>query len=558
MRVRMKYYEEIYSEYLAVQDEFITNANKWLAKMKRPRIEKNQDNDPLAMRARMEQACSAMDAISSKDKHQLPNSPIGKVKRAFRKLCKNAGAGKVVSSLIPDDMFGSVLSSSLDIIFKALEETEVLREAVLKALERIPRILEDHEEYTQWADDDKEVHRRTAKLYTNICRVLNHILKWYTTHALAAAAKRLLNPTAFSKELSDLMAAVALAAKDVKTRGTQVMLKRIDQGQDWLSHEGIKMARQLSGMEDILKRQSERSLSYEDLERIIDKAVQTHFPQILAQSFQSLQIKNIQARELSPVADLDSILEEFCYDRCLITNDTEALLRKCLSKTQARLDADRLRSIKDNPRMRAWLTVDESSMLLVNARSDAQDLSSSCLAAHIVQSLLHGDVSHRESMVIIPLAYFCSQHINYSYDVAASPSEMVMSILLQLIEGYGSFSLGELQVLDKTDPHNIDDVCIAFGQLVAALPKDVTIYLVIEGISRFSIPAARQMEMHRAIEGIVGVYRRQQQINATFKVAFMTATRARDMEDFFEEDEILNAPTIPKPRGRTVLSNTHL
>jgi hypothetical protein len=129
----------------------------------------------------MEQAYSALEPLSTREADLTGIK--GKMKKAFRSLCKNAGAGKIFTSLIPDDMGGSVLCGGLNVVFTALQQTGFHREAVYKALERLPRILNDHVEYVELASEDAEIHRRTAKLYTEVLLTLDHILRWFMMDA---------------------------------------------------------------------------------------------------------------------------------------------------------------------------------------------------------------------------------------------------------------------------------------------------------------------------------------------------------------------------------------
>jgi hypothetical protein len=156
-------------------------ANKYLEKLKLPALETSHETDWDAVQARMEEACLALERVSARENDL--SGIKGKMKKAFRSLCKNAGTGKIFTSLIPDDLGGSVLCGGLNVIFTALQQTEVHREAVYKALERLPSILNNHVEYAELANEDAEVHRRTAKLYTEVLITLDHILRWFMTNA---------------------------------------------------------------------------------------------------------------------------------------------------------------------------------------------------------------------------------------------------------------------------------------------------------------------------------------------------------------------------------------
>lgn len=162
----------------------MATVNKYLGKRKLPPLEvSKQHTDWHYVKTTMESCCAAIERVSDQDKKLL--GIVGKLKQTFRKLCMNADTGKVFASLIPNDIFGSVLSGGLGVVFTALEQTGLHREAVSQALERLPRILEDHTQYTELASEDNEIHRRTATLYTEVCLTLDCILRWYMMHGLS-------------------------------------------------------------------------------------------------------------------------------------------------------------------------------------------------------------------------------------------------------------------------------------------------------------------------------------------------------------------------------------
>jgi len=76
-------------------------------------------------------------------------------------------------------MFASALTGSLKVIFTALERTGYHREAVFRALQRLPRILENHGAYVSLGHEDPDLHRRAARLYAEVCLTLDYILKWF-------------------------------------------------------------------------------------------------------------------------------------------------------------------------------------------------------------------------------------------------------------------------------------------------------------------------------------------------------------------------------------------
>ena len=241
-----------------------------------------------------------------------------------------------------------------------------------------------------------------------------------------------------------------------------------------------------------------------------------------------------------------SILRELDYDRAFVVNDVQSLLQLGTSSGAAKIDQSRLHAMESHPRVRAWLTVDHCSMLLINGRSEPLDLSISLAAAKMVSSLMQQPRTSEEAMYIVPLAFFCSQHRDFYRDTAASPVELAGSLLLQLVDGYPDFDPLELRdCLQHTDFNDIHSVCTSIGTVFNRLPPSAVVFLIIDGLLFFSISPRVMREMHLIISLLVGIYR--QQSAPMLKMMFTCSTRSRLLEYLFEESEILDLPTVPPP-----------
>lgn len=117
--------------------------------------------------------------MAVKDKDM--SGSLGRLKRVFRGLCRNAGVGQTAATLIPNDSFGftSVLCGSLKAVFLGLRTTGMYRREVYTILEDLPRQLRDLAANVDAHDQDEEIHRRAAALYVAAFNLLNHILQWF-------------------------------------------------------------------------------------------------------------------------------------------------------------------------------------------------------------------------------------------------------------------------------------------------------------------------------------------------------------------------------------------
>ncbi|KAH8892829.1 hypothetical protein GQ53DRAFT_861016 [Thozetella sp. PMI_491] len=564
-------HEEIYSEYYEVQAAFIKRANQCLDKLKQPQIEMTATQDWDGVHASMERACAALEKVSAKEKQ--PAGLSGKLRKSFRFLCKHARVGKFVAQLIPNDSFGSVLCGGLNVIFTAMEQTGFQREAVYKALELLPRILESHVPYTELACDRPDIHRRTAKLYIEICRTLDQILRWFMADTFFAGAKRFLNSSAFSKDLSEQMAEVKLAAKELELRGTQITMqqvKEIQMASKWLVSDSIKRGHQLDGMERGIMKTAERSATFiqeerdktgnqlEDIDRtvkwlasraaaydMIESAVCGNLQGFLQLNMSRLIEQNARVQNSIPQITPTKVLEEFEYNPSLLKKDMESLLSLGIPPARFQLDTNRIHAIQRNPRIRAWLAVAETSIMLLDGGSNIGNASTSFVSAKMVDSLLGQASRDEDSLQVITLAYFCGQHRDYRRDAAASPLALATSILCQLIDLYSGFNPADLQeCLEDTD---VDGICASFQRLVKTLPANAVVYLVLDGLSCFTIPSERTEPAREVIGYLVDLAR--EEMAATLKFLFVSPGRCRFLEDLFDEDEILNIPGAPPPSG---------
>lgn len=104
----------------------------------------------------------------------------GKIKQAFRGMCKSATALDAFTFLVPSEFgFGSVLCGSLRLILRALETSQKFREEVYGALEWVPYVIKVNAERLSIYPDDEELHRHLAVLYASLFKLLNHILLWF-------------------------------------------------------------------------------------------------------------------------------------------------------------------------------------------------------------------------------------------------------------------------------------------------------------------------------------------------------------------------------------------
>jgi hypothetical protein len=246
------------------------------------------------------------------------------------------------------------------------------------------------------------------------------------------------------------------------------------------------------------------------------------------------------------------VLTTLRYDRGLLFNDIQDLLQLgSLPTGGSRLDMNRVSNLQAEPRLRAWLTVDGPSLLLLNGGTDPFSVSTSFFSANIVSSLLEETQPSSQPVDVITLAYFCDRHSDYRDDVAGWPSELALSLLLQLVDRYPDFEAEDLtQTLEETNPRDAKSICASFSRLLGRLPSTTVVFLVIDGLDSFTMPANRESQTRDVIEALVQAYNGLNKSPSPSPILhFLVAspTRSTFVRHLFEEGDVIDMPTSLPP-----------
>ena len=257
-------------------------------------------------------------------------------------------------------------------------------------------------------------------------------------------------------------------------------------------------------------------------------------------------------------ATVDTILGALLYDKNLRKKDVQSILDLGIYTSPSRPDPARVEAIQRNAQIRAWLTLDASAALLLNGGVDPFCTSTSFSVAMIVSSLLHDHSRPLRSTTespaaIVVLAYFCDRHRDYRRDAAGSPTEMAMSLMLQLLDRYRMFNSGDIEAcLDGTDPDDLASIVNSLGRLISCLPSNAVVLLFVDGLYFFTTPADRLSETIYVVEQLLGMFRSEH--SATLKLLFSSPVASRFIEEHFEDDEVVNMSVmLPTLRDDSIL-----
>ncbi len=184
-------YGELYQGCIQARDELIQTANKYRKKVGQPAISASTTHSWTELDEGVAAACCDLEKLAAQDAKRMPGL-TGKMKQAFRSLCRHAGAGQTVISLIPGDAFGfsSALCGGFKVVFSALHQTALYREDVFRALEELPSLLQDSSELCGAIvfRENPELHRRRSELYSAVFQALKQILLWFVKNSFGRFA----------------------------------------------------------------------------------------------------------------------------------------------------------------------------------------------------------------------------------------------------------------------------------------------------------------------------------------------------------------------------------
>jgi len=311
--------------------------------------------------------------------------------------------------------------------------------------------------------------------------------------------------------------------------------------------ETLQRLRALEGLKGILT-DTGRQFNLQGLspQPLPDPPVDSQSPS--RESFEAKEIPATAYRPTTPSPGLTAkeVLDALEFDPSAAQRDCETLLRMRAGPTI--LSDNRLLYIIRSFRLRAWLEIDESAALLINGGGESRpDSEASYIAAKLVESLL---IATQTTPCIVALAYFCGQHRHLRTDVYASPSEMAMSLLLQLVHAHqDSLTPGDLQTcLVGLDPRRIGSICDVLEKLVDMLGGETFLFVVLDSISFFAHPAPRQQETAELLRRLTAIQRKP--TKAIVKLLFTSPSRAIFVEQMIDEYEIINVPQTPPSAGK--------
>ncbi|KAK8129307.1 hypothetical protein PG999_001687 [Apiospora kogelbergensis] len=512
--------------------------------MKAAPLNRNTADDWEDVAIVLKSSCDNIQQTSSRNNTSI-NNIAKRLRTSFDSLCKHAGAGETFVSLIPNDQFGfaSVLCGGLKTVFLAMKNTHEHREQVYKAIEDLPYIICDNAVSLEDVIEDEDLHKRAAALHVAVFKVIRRILRWSISGSFVTALKFVANPQRPLSELREDLAEVKVKANRFQQRA--LIISQSHQRESLRLH---CLSAQAEEGRDAVIQTMQRDI--QGLSAKISRLCQLEWIYMRSQgaataTYETKSLPRRRQPKLLLEPEVYTILEKLKYERGLVSQDCEVFQRSG-RQSNLTMDLGRMFAIESTFRIQAWLTIDESSMLLVNGRSESRRSPElSILSARIIDRLLEshrtGEPS-RNGMVIVPLAFFCSQHRDRKRDPYSNPSELAMSLLLQLIEqhheGIKSSLIRECHA--QLEPTSMISICYWLRKMIADLSEKVVLLVILDGLVFFTQSTEQSEETKLLISSLVSIFRGRRK--ATLKFMFSSPVRLDFIEDLFLDSELLDLP----------------
>ncbi|KAI1763266.1 hypothetical protein GGR53DRAFT_498243 [Hypoxylon sp. FL1150] len=530
-------YDQLYNTCFGARDELIAAARRYCEKRKLPALDFEVSNDWSTVEDSLTAACEKLEELA-KDEKKLTGIS-GRLRGAYRKFCEHAGVGAALCSLIPDDfMCAATLRGGLKMIFEALQQSYSYGEEVYRALEDIPFIVNQHAPYIDMYRMDKDLHMYNSSLHASIFRLLQLLLLWFSESRAVATIKLGFNPKRFSDRLKERIAEVKIAetrfekhASLLQNRENRDLHQRTTVNLQSFEHKlFIERLARLDCLENFALG---LQLKQQDWER---KLVEIH--------------RSISPNPRQAIAEAEEIRKQILirneYNPALMRSDCTSLLNVRGRLARDDLEEERITAIRLNPRLLAWLILDESSMLLLDGNTERPtNNETSFIVARVVEGALDFLEQRESDVKAVPLAFFCGCH---RFAGRGTVAQMVLSLLLTLVDLYREFDATTLQeCLERTDAHDFLSILDSLERLIFRLPPGVIVLLVIDGLRCFSQPLHRSREMYETMARLIGIYRKGPK--ATLKILFASALRSDPIHSLLWDDEILHIPKDLPSRG---------
>ena len=134
-------------------------------------------------------------------------------------------------------------------------------------------------------------------------------------------------------------------------------------------------------------------------------------------------------------------------------------------------------------------------------------------------------------------------------DPASGPAGMMRSLLAHLLLSHSAFNLKIIKRLLNIDPSEIGELCNAFADLIAQLPRRYVVFCIIDGMTLYEDSPTRCESAAEATRILLEMMENCKAKGCMFKLLVTCPGNSRTLYREFDEEEIIWMPKKVDPHG---------
>ncbi|KAK0672653.1 hypothetical protein QBC41DRAFT_313089 [Cercophora samala] len=500
-----------------------------------------------------------------------------KIRKGLSSFGRNAKAFDAWASLLPSQSeYVSVLCGGLKLILGAAARLHDLNSDVCDALAEIPILLKSTHLVLGVFKRSKDLHQASAALYSAILAALHHIILWYREKAIKTLFKSLLKQDLYAIQLTELVNNVRQQVDRFEHVVRLNSYERIVTTSEMVRTQGVQQDQNHSTLVRYLDDTSNELHSFrgEFNSKAVDLQSQVNeLTNVLAVFLSSgcsmnarthdvrgpyLPIRKVKSDSrliqdpspgLSPHGSQKRGLEETIstldYDSSVTEKDIATSLR---SVWQVPIpDQDRLVAAMRSQRLQNWITETTSSALFLNFNATRNHHSTSFVAAKLANSI--------KSSSVLVLTFFCGLHTKHrTDDPDFGVTGMMRSLTSQLLLAYPNFDLHTVRLIQEKDMDDAEDLCEIFCRLVAQLPRQKTLFCILDGVTGFEDNSSLREESEIVVKQLIDIIAWTAEYGCCFKLLLTSPRSSRVLYKYLlnpEQDSVWLPTKVPSQGGFT-------
>ncbi|RSM09135.1 hypothetical protein CEP52_004252 [Fusarium oligoseptatum] len=442
----------------------------------------------------------------SRDKYNSTEGISGRTKKIYRRIAGNCQPLIQMTNLAPQSEYTTPVLGVVQLVLEAVERAGKVREKILGGFDKLDVIFSEVELFLETFPSDPNIRTASVELIAIVFRAVEQAISFFNKSFFGLL------------HLSGRRAFGAIGKKDDYQRDIVDSIQKIEEGSQHLirqaensfiysvSHAMVEVQRRVRGWsakcEEVLHRLEIIQQKQEAIKDSIDRIEHNMLSETSVKELIRLVLEEYvpsrrdqDQRSVSPIPDTTSAWQpppntRYCISpeelwRLLSVPSLEVEDSEFVNSRAGLLPSDERAQTEQLVKCRQfleWAVSPTSTRLLVHGNFEGRPYVSalSLFCVTLFESLKESPSR------FIPLIFFCGLHVNALTDPHAGGRALIKCFISQLLR-QRPFDTSALQTDDEEVVRrgDISGLCNLFWWLVAQLPVDQTVFLLIDGVGYY-------------------------------------------------------------------------